>query len=75
MQLLKQISGLETQQNNFLAANGGYVSTENLPILSGYQEKIAELRKQLETTSQPAGGTDAGERICDVGRCVCGQRV
>ena len=56
-QLLKQISDLETQQNNFLAANGGYVNTENLPILSGYQEKIAELRKQLETASQPAAQT------------------
>ena len=51
-QLRKQISDLETQQNNFLAANGGYVNTENLPILSGYQEKIAELRKQLETAGQ-----------------------
>ena len=33
------------------------MNTENLPILSGYQEKIAELRKQLETASQPAAQT------------------
>ena len=48
-ELRQQISDLETQQNNYLAQNGGYVNTDNLPILSGYWEKIDALNKQLET--------------------------
>ena len=52
-QIRQQISDFETQQNNYLAQNGGYVNTDNLPILSGYWEKIDALNKQLERHGNP----------------------
>ena len=52
------ISKLETQMNNFMAANGGYVTTDNLSVLSGFREKIAALKNTL---NQPEAEKETGK--------------
>ena len=54
-EIKNKIRNLERQQNNYFNETGGYVTTDNLPTLSGYWEKIDALRGQLEQLSDAAG--------------------
>ena len=52
------IRKLETQMHNYLAANGGQVSHNTLPVLSGFAEQIAALQNTL---NQPEAEKETGK--------------